>query len=148
MAEEVTVKRTRIFTERAPEPFGPYNQGIMVDNVLYISGQVGYDADSNSLVGDGKDVKYETRQTLHNIEKIVRKAGGTMTNIVKCTVLLKNIHDFAKVNEIYKSYFKDELTYPARVAYQVADLPKGANVEIEAIAYIGKMKNSSLDQTN
>lgn len=121
-----------INSKKAPAPIGPYSHSILVSgNLLFISGQIPFDAEGN-LVGD--NIVSQTHQSIKNIEAIVNEVGGKLSDIVKVTVLMKDMNDFGKMNEVYDSYFN--LTKPARAAYQVARLPKDVLVEIEAIACI------------
>ncbi|XP_020824715.1 2-iminobutanoate/2-iminopropanoate deaminase [Phascolarctos cinereus] len=122
-----------ISTAKAPGAIGPYSQAVLVDKTMYISGQIGMDPSSGQLVSGG--VVEEAKQALINMGEILKAGGCDYTNVVKATVLLADINDFNAVNEIYKQYFKS--SFPARAAYQVAALPKGARVEIEAIAVTG-----------
>ncbi|KAM6214296.1 2-iminobutanoate/2-iminopropanoate deaminase [Rhynchocyon petersi] len=126
------IKRV-ISTAKAPGAIGPYSQAVLVDRTVYISGQIGLNPSNGQLVPGG--VVEETKQALTNMGEILKAAGCDFTNVVKTTVLLADINDFSTVNEIYKQYFKSN--FPARAAYQVAALPKGGRVEIEAIAVQG-----------
>ncbi|XP_075405565.1 2-iminobutanoate/2-iminopropanoate deaminase [Tenrec ecaudatus] len=130
--------RKVISTTKAPGAIGPYSQAVMVDRTMYISGQVGLNPSNGQLVPGG--VVEETKQALTNMGEILKAAGCDFTNVVKTTVLLADINDFATVNDIYKQYFKS--SFPARAAYQVAALPKGARVEIEAIAIQGPISSA------
>ncbi|RTG90001.1 uncharacterized protein DC041_0002938 [Schistosoma bovis] len=112
--------RKIINTPRAPKSIGPYNQGVAVNNTLYISGQLGLDPDTMLFAGD--DVESQTHQSLKNIREVVQSAGFTMRDVVKTTLLLADMNDFGKVNTIYAQYFADP--YPARATYQVECLPK------------------------
>ena len=138
------VNRTIISTDKAPGAIGPYNQAVLVDRTLYISGQIGFEPSTMEIVGreNGSrgDVQVEAKQALTNMGEILKSAGSTYNNVVKTTVLLADINDFAAVNEIYKTFFTSN--YPARAAYQVAALPKGALVEIEAVAVVGTIKDT------
>lgn len=119
-----------ISTTKAPAAIGPYSQAIEGNNTVYVSGQLPIDpATGEFAVGD---IQAEARQSLTNISNILAEAGLTMTNVAKVTVLLADIKDFAAVNEVYQEFF--QAPYPARSAFAVAALPKGANIEIEAIA--------------
>uniref|UniRef100_A0A8C6HBB9 2-iminobutanoate/2-iminopropanoate deaminase n=1 Tax=Mus spicilegus TaxID=10103 RepID=A0A8C6HBB9_MUSSI len=109
------------------------SQAVQVDRTIYISGQVGMDPSSGQLVPGG--VVEEAKQALKNLGEILKAAGCDFNNVVKTTVLLADMNDFGTVNEIYKTYFQGSL--PARAAYQVAALPRGSRVEIEAIAVQG-----------
>ncbi|XP_004431254.1 PREDICTED: ribonuclease UK114 [Ceratotherium simum simum] len=132
--------RRVINTVKAPGPIGPYSQAVLVDKTVYVSGQIGLDPSSGQLVPGG--VAEEAKQALTNIGEILKAAGCDFSNVVKTTVLLADINDFNTVNEIYKQYFKS--SFPARAAYQVAALPKGGRVEIEAVAVLGPLTTASL----
>jgi 2-iminobutanoate/2-iminopropanoate deaminase len=119
-----------ILTDRAPVPIGPYSQAIEKNGFLFISGQIPINPQTGSLVGG--TIQEQTKQVLDNIDKILIAAGYSRENVVKCTCLLKDINDFRDINEEYSKYFTSE--YPARAAYEVANLPLGARIEIEAIA--------------
>ncbi|CAJ0558196.1 unnamed protein product, partial [Mesorhabditis spiculigera] len=123
--------RQVIHSDKAPAAIGPYSQAIRAGNTLYLSGSLGIKPESGELE---KGIKDQTHQSLRNIGEVLKAAGAGYENVVKMTVLLADINDFATVNEIYKEYFKGD--YPARSAYQVAVLPKQALVEIEAIAVV------------
>lgn len=119
-----------INTEKAPKAIGPYSQAVEANGTLYISGQLPINPQTGSFVSGG--VKEQTEQALKNVGAILEAAGYTYDNVVKSTVLLSSMDDFAAMNEVYGSFYKGEA--PARVAYQVAKLPMGALVEIETIA--------------
>ena len=125
--------RKVISTTKAPAAIGPYSQAVLVGRTVYVSGQIGMDPSNGQLVSGG--VAAEAKQALKNMGEILKAADCDFTNVVKATVLLADINDFNTVNEIYKQYFKSD--FPARAAYQVAALPKGSRVEIEAIAVQG-----------
>jgi len=120
----------KIETTKAPGAIGPYSQAIRVNNLVFVSGQLPIDPETGAFPSD--DIKDQTRQSLENIKTILEAAGYEMSQIAKTTVLLADIADFAAMNEVYAEYFSDPC--PARAAFQVAALPKGAKVEIEAIA--------------
>lgn len=115
--------------ENAPKAIGPYSPAVLVSDTLYISGQLGVDATTGEL---GKDIEEQTRLSLNNLKEILLEAGMSMDNVVKTTVFLSDINNFAAMNNIYNEYFTEP--YPARAAFEVAALPKGGLVEIEAIA--------------
>lgn len=119
-----------ISTSNAPAAIGPYSQGIEANNTIYVSGQLPIVPATGEFAEGG--IQAEARQSLTNIKNILAEAGLTMNNVVKVTVLLADISNFAAVNEVYAEFF--EAPYPARSAFAVAALPKGANIEIEAIA--------------
>lgn len=119
-----------IHTDSAPAAIGPYSQAIRWGNVVYVSGQIPIDPATGAFAGE--DIAAQTRQSLTNIKNILAAEGLDMSHVVKTTVMLKDIADFAAMNEVYAEFFT--APYPARAAYQVAALPKGARVEIECIA--------------
>lgn len=119
-----------IATQNAPAAIGPYSQAIKVNGFVYVSGQLPIDPVTGAFAGEG--IKDQTRQSLKNIQSILKEAGLEMSNIVKTTVLLKNMGDFADMNGVYAEFFTGD--FPARAAFEVAALPKDALVEIEAIA--------------
>ncbi|XP_064094701.1 2-iminobutanoate/2-iminopropanoate deaminase [Palaemon carinicauda] len=127
--------RKVIQTSKAPAAIGPYSQAIQAGNTLYVSGQLGFDPKTMTIDGD---VQQQTKTALTNMGYILEAAGCTFQNVVKTTVLLADINDFAKVNEIYSTFFSEAV--PARAAYQVANLPKGGLVEIEAVAVVGEIE--------
>ena len=119
-----------IATQNAPAAIGPYSQAIEANGTVYVSGQLGIDPSTGSFAEGGAVA--QARQSLTNISNILKEAGMSMKNVVKVTVLLADINDFAAVNEIYKDFF--DAPFPARSAFAVAALPKGGKIEIEAIA--------------
>ncbi|GAA9519977.1 RidA family protein [Helicobacter pylori] len=119
-----------IHSTLAPKAIGPYSQAIATNDLVFISGQLGIDASTGEF--KGTDIHSQTTQSMENIKAILKEVGLGMDSVVKTTILLKSLDDFAVVNEIYGSYFKEP--YPARATFQVAKLPKDALVEIEAIA--------------
>lgn len=122
-----------INTTNAPAAIGPYSQAIEACGTVYVSGQLPIDPATGEFAQGG--IQAEARQSLTNIKNILAEAGLTMQNVVKVTVLLADISNFAAVNGVYSEFF--QASYPARSAFAVAALPKGANVEIEAIAVRG-----------
>jgi len=123
--------KTIIQTPKAPAPIGPYNQAILVDNTLYASGQIALDPKTMELVN--RDIETETTQVMKNLSEVLKAAGMDFANVVKTTIFLYNMGDFAAVNEVYGSYFNHEIA-PARETVQVAALPKNVRVEISVIA--------------
>ena len=119
-----------IYTEKAPAALGPYSQGIEANGTLYVSGQIPFVPETMTLVSD--NVKVQTRQSLENVKAIVEAAGYTMQDVVKAGVFIKNMDDFAAINEVYAEYLGD--VKPARACVEVARLPKDVKVEIEVIA--------------
>ena len=126
----VRMKIKAINTTYAPAAIGPYSQAIEANGFVYVSGQLPIDPSTGSFVEGG--IQIEARQSLTNIKNILAEAGLGMENVVKVTVLLADINNFAAVNDVYAESF--QAPYPARSAFAVAALPKGANIEIEAIA--------------
>jgi 2-iminobutanoate/2-iminopropanoate deaminase len=120
-----------IFTDKAPAPIGPYNQGVLVGNILYTSGQIALHPLTMELVLD--DIETETKQVMENMKAVLEAADMTFYNVVKTTIFIMDMSDFACINTVYGSYF-DENTAPARETVQVAGLPKGVNVEISMVA--------------
>lgn len=119
-----------IFSEKAPKPIGPYSQAIKIGNFIFLSGQLGIDSSGNLK----QDIQEQTHQIFSNINAILAQANLSLNSIIKTTIYLINMSDFAQVNEIYQSYF--EQPYPARTTIEVSNLPKSALVEIDAIAFI------------
>ena len=119
-----------ISTSNAPAAIGPYSQAIQVGNLLYASGQIPIDPSTGSIVDGG--IKEQTRQSLLNVQAILEEAGLSFANVIKTTVFLADINDFADMNGIYAEFFSEP--YPARSAVAVKSLPKGALVEIEVVA--------------
>ncbi|MEL1241034.1 RidA family protein [Flavobacterium flavipallidum] len=120
-----------IFTENAPAPIGPYNQAVLTGNMLYTSGQIAINPVDGNLVTSS--IEAETTQVMENIKAILEAAGMTFENVIKSTIFIMNMGDFAKINTVYGSYF-NEKTAPARETVQVACLPKNVNIEISVIA--------------
>ena len=119
-----------IHTTQAPAPIGPYSQGIKTGNFHFFSGMIAINPESGELVLDS--IENETHQVMNNVGALLQAAGLTFQNIVKSSLFLSDMNDFAKVNAIYGSYFSGD--YPARETVQVSGLPKGVNVEISVIA--------------
>ena len=119
-----------ISTPNAPAAIGPYSQGIQAGSTIFVSGQLPIDPATGAFAGE--DIASQTRQSLTNIKNILAAAGASMNDVVKTTVMLKNIGDFVAMNAVYAEFFTEP--FPARAAYQVAALPKDALVEIECIA--------------
>ncbi|WP_281417641.1 RidA family protein [Alkaliphilus flagellatus] len=121
-----------INTDKAPAAIGPYSQGVRVDNLLFISGQMPLDPNTMDIVPG--TIKEQTARVIENLKAILEEAGLTLNNVVKTTVFIKDMNDFANINEVYASYFTENK--PARACVEVARLPKDVGVEIEAIAVI------------
>jgi len=121
-----------IQTTAAPAAVGPYSQGIQAGQYLFVSGQLPLDPATGAFPKGG--IQAQTNQSIKNVQAILQEAGADLINVIKTTVFLTDMNDFAVVNEIYSSFFKDNP--PARSAVQVVGLPKGAAIEIEVIAYL------------
>ena len=119
-----------ISTTKAPAAIGPYSQAIKVGNLVYTSGQIPIDPQTGSIVEGG--IKEQTRQSLTNVKAILEETGLTMANVVKTTVFMADMNDFAEMNAVYAEFFSEP--YPARSAVAVKTLPKGALIEIEVVA--------------
>lgn len=119
----------RIISNNAPDAIGPYIHATVSNNLVFTSGQIGLDPKTNKLV-DG--FENQAKQVMSNLQSVLDTAGSDFDHVLKTTIYLSNMDDFSKVNDIYKEYFND--SYPARTAFQVAKLPIGALIEIEAIA--------------
>jgi len=122
-----------ISSKNAPAPIGPYNQAVLTGNTLYISGQIPMDAQTGALISG--DIQKETRQSMQNLKAILEEAGASFEDVVKATIFVKDMNQFAQINEVYGSYFNAE-TAPARETVEVANLPKFVNVEISMIAVL------------
>lgn len=120
-----------VHTDLAPAAIGPYSQGILVNNLFYSSGQIPLKADGTMVAGD---VKEQTRQVFQNLEAVLAAAGASLETVVKATVFIANMNDFAAVNEVYGEYFSTHK--PARSCVEVSRLPKDALVEIEVVALV------------
>jgi 2-iminobutanoate/2-iminopropanoate deaminase len=120
-----------IFSDQAPAPIGPYSQAIKAGNTVYVSGQIPLDA-AGQLVGAG-DVSAQTHQVLKNLTAVLAAAGLTLTDVVKCSIFVKDLGNFATINQIYGTYF-DEAAAPARETVEVSRLPRDVEVEISCIA--------------
>lgn len=119
-----------INTDKAPAPIGPYNQAVQFGNMLFVSGQIAIDPATNELVQG--DIEAEATQVMDNLKAILTQAGMDFSNVIKSTIFLMDMGQFAKVNAIYGAYFPTDA--PARETVQVSGLPKGVNVEISVVA--------------
>jgi len=128
------VKKEIISTDMAPKAIGPYSQAVKVGNFLFISGQIPIDPKTGELI-EG-NIKEQTKRVLENLKGIIESLGGSLENIIKTTVFLKNIEDFHDMNEIYAEYFKENP--PARSTIEVSRLPRNVSIEIEAIGILDK----------
>ena len=126
------MKKKVIHTDKAPKAIGPYSQAIRTDAMVYTAGQIGFDPTTMEIVAGG--VEEQTRQALTNLKTILEASGSSLEHVVKTLVFLQDMADFPKMNAIYAEYFPENP--PARSTVQVAALPKGALVEIEAVALI------------
>ena len=126
----------QIETQLAPKPVGPYNQAVLVENWLYCSGQIALDPSTGAMIGDG-NIEEETKQVLKNLIAVVEAAGGKSSNVIRTTIYLTDLNDFAKVNAIYAETFNESVS-PARACVEVSNLPKGGKVEIDCIAWLAK----------
>jgi 2-iminobutanoate/2-iminopropanoate deaminase len=125
---------TQIKTEKAPAAIGPYSQGILSGSLLFTSGQIPLDPAAGSLVSGG--IQSETKQVLENLKAVLEAGGAGLKDVVKTTVYMTDLSEFAQMNEVYGIYFSGEP--PARSTVGVASLPRGARVEIEAVAVVPK----------
>lgn len=121
-----------ITTKNAPEPIGPYNQAVLANGTLYISGQICIDPATGSL--KNRDIQDETHQVMQNLKNILAEAGMTFNNVVKTTIFITDMHQFSEINAVYGKYFDDQ--FPARETVQVSALPKFVNVEISMMAVL------------
>lgn len=122
----------KVSTNNAPKAIGPYSQAVIYGNMVYTSGQIALSPETAALVGD--NVTEQTEQVMKNLSAVLKEAGSDMKNIIKTTCFLSDIADFAAFNEVYGKYITEA---PARSCVAVKDLPKGALVEVEVIAFIG-----------
>ncbi len=123
--------KKEVTTQKAPKAIGPYSQAIKANSFLFLSGQIPIEPNSNEIVG--RNIEEQTEQVLQNIKAIVEEAGFEMSDIIKTTIFIKNITDFPKVNKVYERFFTH--LFPARATVEVSNLPKGALIEIEAVAF-------------
>ena len=119
-----------LYSPNAPEPIGPYSQAIEFGNLIFTSGQIALDI-NGSIVSD--DIKHQTKKVISNLKSILEENGASLDNVVKTTVFMKDMNDFAAMNEVYSDFFQTSM--PARSTVQVAKLPKDVKVAIEVIAY-------------
>lgn len=120
-----------IYTDKAPAPIGPYNQAVLINGTLHTSGQIALNPATMELVTDS--IEIETKQVMENLKAVLEAANMTFENVIKSTIFIMDMNDFAKINSVYGSYFNEE-TAPARETVQVAGLPKNVNIEISIIA--------------
>ena len=124
------MSKTVVYTPHAPEPIGPYSQAILAGNMLFVSGQIAIQRSSGNLVTG--NIEDETTQVMINLSEVLKAAGLSFSDVVKCSIFLKDMGDFPRVNQIYGQYFTD--TPPARETVEVSRFPKDVNVEISCIA--------------
>jgi len=124
------MSKSIIITNHAPTPIGPYNQAVFAGNTLYVSGAIAIEVSTGNMIQT--DIEAETHQVMKNLGEILKAAGMDYSNIVKTTIFVTDLGNFAKINAVYGSYFIKD--FPARETVQVSALPKGANVEISLIA--------------
>ena len=124
------MKKEIINTTKAPAALGPYSQAIKAGNTIYVSGQIPLIPETMEIISD--DVQEQTKQSLENVKAVLEAAGATLNDVVKASVFIKDMNDFAKINEIYASYLKQP--YTARETVEVARLPKDAKIEISVVA--------------
>jgi 2-iminobutanoate/2-iminopropanoate deaminase len=122
--------KTIINTDKAPAPIGPYNQAVKVGDILFTSGQIALDPKTGEL--NTADIVSETKLVMSNVQAILEEAGMNFSNVVKCSIFIKDMNQFATINEVYGSYFTEN--EPARETVEVARLPKDVNIEISVIA--------------
>lgn len=125
--------RKIIFTDKAPAPIGPYNQAVLVQGILYTSGQIAIHPATGELVIT--DIKSETKQVMENMKAVLQAANMNFEHVFKATIFISDMNNFSQINEVYGSYF-DEANAPARETVEVACLPKNVNVEISMMATI------------
>jgi len=124
--------KTVINSEKAPAPIGPYSQAVKAGDTLYISGQIALDQATGELLTNS--IEEETEQVMKNLNYVLEKAGMNMSNIVKCSIFITDMNNFAAINEVYGKYFTHDP--PSRETVEVSGLPKGVNVEVSAIVFI------------
>ncbi len=120
-----------ITSSQASAPIGPYNQATEYNGMVFISGQIAIDPQTGKLINDS--IEAETTQVMHNLQAILTEAGLTFEHVLKCSIFVKDMHQYAQINQVYGTFFNEE-TAPARELVEVANLPKFVNIEISAIA--------------
>ncbi|MDR5658048.1 RidA family protein [Serpentinicella sp. ANB-PHB4] len=124
--------KQEITSKNAPTAIGPYSQGIKVNNILFVSGQIPLDPQTMQIISE--DIVQQTKQVLNNVEAVLSEAGSSLSNVVKTTIFIKNMDDFDLINDVYSMYFKENK--PARSCVEVSRLPKDVKVKIEVIAIV------------
>ncbi len=122
-----------INTSNAPQPIGPYSQAVLVNETLYISGQIAINPETNNIINS--DIESETHQVMQNLKAILEEASSDFSKVIKSSIFVKDMGQFADINSVYGSYF-DENTAPARETVEVSRLPKDVNIEISMIAHL------------
>ena len=128
------MKKREVKTENAPIPVGPYSQAVIAGDFVFCSGQIALDPRTGTIVGN--DIESETTRVMENLKAVLESAGSSLDSILKATIFLKNMDDFAIVNKVYSRYFGE--IPPARSTVEVAKLPKGVSVEIDCIAVLNR----------
>ncbi len=128
------MKKVKTVSKQAPEAIGPYSQAIQAGDLIFTSGQISLDPATGEIVS--ADIKEQTRQAMENLKNVLLAGGSDLDMVIKTTVFIKNMADFAAINEVYGTFFKDDP--PARSCVEVSALPKGALIEVEAVALIKK----------
>ena len=121
-----------IYSQYAPDPIGPYSQAVSVNGLLYISGQIAINTKTQELITGS--IESETTQVMENIGSILKEASTDFSKVIKCSIFIKNMNDFTKINEIYSKYFN--INFPARETIEVSKLPKNGNIEISCVASV------------
>ena len=124
-----------IKTDQAPAPVGPYNQAIIANGILYVSGQIAINPATGAL--ETQDIKTETERVMQNLAAVLKEANSSFEQVIKCSIFMADMGDYAAINEVYARYFNDH-TAPAREAVEVANLPKYVHVEISCIALVNQ----------
>jgi 2-iminobutanoate/2-iminopropanoate deaminase len=130
LIQQLLMSKKIIYSPNAPEPIGPYSQAVQAGNMLFVSGQIAIEKSSGKILNGS--IEEETEQVMKNLQAILSEAGMDFTNVVKCSIFLKDMNNFPKVNEIYGKFF--QLNPPARETVEVSRLPKDVNVEISCIS--------------
>lgn len=132
------MKKKIVLSKEAPKPIGPYSQAVMAGNLIFVSGQIAQDPETGELLAGGsppsRNIQRQTAQCMRNLKAVLEAAGSSLDNVVKCTLLMSDLNEFALVNEEYAKWFRKNP--PARTAIQVARIPRDAGIEIEAIAVV------------
>ncbi|UJR16431.1 hypothetical protein I4U23_003333 [Adineta vaga] len=137
MSDSTKLVRRIISTSAAGPVGGPYSQGVVIGQTLYLSGSIGLDPKTGKFAGE--TIQEQTRQALNNLGEVLKAAGASYKNVVKTNVFLQDMNDFAAMNEVYSEVFAER--HPARSTVQVAALPRNAKVEIEGVAFLGDIQD-------